>query len=67
MKRKKEFVKCTWDKIQVFIDGKEIFAESMELSYKIEHSFFGDLKPPKSSARLDITTAKKEEENDKSK
>ena len=61
-KSKKEIVTITWDKIELFIDGKQIpNADSMEITYTIE-PFLLDLKPPKSTCRIDIKTIKAEKE-----
>ena len=59
----KETGTFTWNDLKVFIDGKELLVDSMELTYEIESYFLGDLSQPKSIARLEITTTKKEEEN----
>lgn len=57
-KRKKEITTVTIDKIELFIDGKQIHnADSMELTYTIE-PFLLDLKPPKSTCRIEIKTIK---------
>ncbi len=61
MKRKKESTEIRWDKMEIFIDGKEIFADSMTLTCSTE-PYFLNLKPPKSTVRLEIKTAKKEDE-----
>lgn len=65
-KKRKETMTVTWDKIELFIDGKQIHnADSMNLTYTIEPSHF-NLKPPKSTCRIDIKTIKEKIENDKS-
>ena len=57
-KKKKEIVEIKWDKIELFIDGKQIHnADSMELTYTIE-PFLLNLKPPKSTCRIEIKTIK---------
>ena len=55
---KKEITTATIDKIELFIDGKQIhYADSMELTYTIEPNLL-DLKPPKTTCRLDIKMIK---------
>lgn len=57
-KKKKEIVEIKWDKIELFIDGKQIHnADSMDLTYTIESNFL-NLKPPKSTCRIEIKTIK---------
>ena len=56
LRKQKEKTIITWDKIELFIDGKQIHnADSMVVTYTTE-PFLLSLKPPKTTCRIEIKT-----------